>query len=62
VKPPTRKYPRSQWTRDEVEFDRLIALCESPIQMIRIEGRLDMKKFTDKHGKEKCDQMWERIK
>lgn len=50
-------------TAEEIkEFDRLLCMTESPHQMTRISGRLDMKKFIDLHGREKCDSMFEKVK
>lgn len=48
--------------RDLNEFRWLVELCESIRQMDRIKGRLDMRKFVEKHGKEKCDAMFEVLK
>lgn len=56
------KIPKSQWTEDEKEFDRAVRMNESRLQMDRIDGRLKLKKLTEKHGKDKMDAMWERIK
>lgn len=47
------------WTKDELkEFDSLIDKVSSKSQMDWIEGRIDMKKFVEKHGKEKCNAMY----
>lgn len=47
------------WTQEEIkEFDRLIDESESPNQVRRISGRLDLDSFIKLHGKEKCDAMW----
>lgn len=47
------------WTDAElVEFDDLVDAVSSRHQVERISGRLDMKKFIEKHGQEKCDAMW----
>ena len=43
------------------EFDRLTDRCSSHDQMTRISARLDLEKFIKKHGKEKCDVMWQEI-
>lgn len=56
------KIPISKWTKDEIEFDRLVRRSESRNQLERIEGRLDIKKFYDRFTKEQLDAMWERIK
>lgn len=48
-----------KWTPEELkEFDRLIDMTSSRDQVQRISGRMDMRKFVDKHGKEKCDAIW----
>lgn len=44
------------------EFDRLTALCDSPRQMDRIEGRLALRHFIAKHGRDVCDAMYEELK
>lgn len=50
---------KPQWTKAEiVEFDRLIDESESPNQVARIRGRLDLSAFVKLHGKDKCDAMW----
>ena len=54
--------PRKQWTPEEIEFDRIVSLCDSLRQMDRIEGRCELAKFEKLHGKAKLDEMWERIK
>lgn len=47
------------WTPEELkEFDRLTWDVCSIHQMKRIEGRIAMPKFVEKHGKEKCDAMF----
>lgn len=47
------------WTNDELkEFERLVDMVSSPNQLKRIEGRLAMPKFAEKHGTEKCDAMF----
>lgn len=47
------------WKPEELaEFDRLLDMTASRNQMERISGRLDMAKFVEKHGKEKCDAMF----
>ena len=51
------------WTDDEIaEFDRLTLEMSSRDQVIRINGRMDMNRFVDKHGRAKCDAMFEEIK
>ncbi len=56
------KIPRSKWTTEEREMDRLVEKSESRNQVTRIAGRLALDEFIKKHGKEACDKMWERIK
>ena len=47
------------WTPAELDtFNRLVRLTGSLRQMDRINGRIDMKNFVTKHGKEKCDAMF----
>lgn len=43
------------------EFDRLTRNASCSDQVIRINGRLDLRQFREKHGKAKCDAMWARI-
>ncbi|HJV75387.1 MAG TPA: hypothetical protein VJ654_14265 [Noviherbaspirillum sp.] len=45
-------------TEELCEFDRLIDMAESENQLDRIAGRIDLRKFVAKHGKEKCDAMF----
>jgi len=40
------------------EFDRITWNLSSPDQMTRIAARIDIKKFMDEHGREKCDEMY----
>ena len=50
-----------EYTEEELkEFDRLTWM-ESGDQMNRIVGRLEMRKFIEKHGKEKCEVMFQEI-
>lgn len=49
------KVPEAKWTKLEKQFDRLIRKSESRTQMERIEGRLQLRAFAEKHGKEKCE-------
>jgi len=50
------------WTKEEIqEFDRLVEMTSSRHQLTRITGRMDMATFIIKHGKEKCDAMWEHL-
>ena len=47
------------YTKDELkEFDRLTNELSSHNQVARIGARMDIKKFIEKHGKEKCDAMF----
>lgn len=49
----------AEYTKEELaEFNRLTNKLSSLNQMHRIEARLDMPKFVEKHGKEKCDAMF----
>jgi hypothetical protein len=41
-----------------VEFTRLVGLLDSSNQVDQAEGRMDMPKFVDLHGKDKCDLMF----
>ena len=51
--------PSITWTPEELaEFDLLTWMVSSRDQTDRIRGRLDMDKFVEKHGKEKCDAMF----
>jgi hypothetical protein len=57
---PRKKLP---YTKKELaELDRLSWLVSSQRQMERIDGRFRMRDFVAKHGKEKCDLMWDEIK
>ncbi|UKL14839.1 hypothetical protein [Erwinia phage Gungnir39] len=50
------------WSRDELyEFEKLVDSSSSSNQLERINGRLDMRDFIEKHGKEKCDAMWSHL-
>lgn len=50
------------WTQKELqEFDRLVDMVSSRNNLHRIEGRIDMNKFVQLHGKEKCDAMFEEL-
>lgn len=47
------------WTKEEIQqFDNLVELTSSRNQVKRIEARLDMTAFIEKHTKPKCDAMW----
>lgn len=43
------------------QFDVLTLGCSSQNQMTRINSRLKLKAFMEKHGKEKCDAMWVKV-
>lgn len=48
------------YTDDEFkEFKRLVQMGESNNQMTRIEGRLQMPRFIEKVGHQKCEAMFE---
>ena len=48
-----------KYTQGEFDkFERLVLLSKSWNQMDRISSRFDMLKFTEKHGKAKCDAMF----
>lgn len=58
-----RKTPRSEWTPLEKRLDALVRMTESPTQGLRrVTGRIRLAQFIEKHGKEACDKMWERIR
>lgn len=51
------------YTEEELnELRELVELGESSHQMDRIHSRLDMPKFIERVGKEKCDAMFEVLK
>jgi len=51
------------YTTDELDdFRELVELGESDDQMDRIESRLQMPRFVERVGKEKCDEMFEVLK
>lgn len=53
----------NEYTKEELdEFDRLTNDASDRDQMTRIRGRLDLRKFVDTHGKEKCDAMFAALK
>ena len=43
------------------EFSYLVEMTSSQDQMDRIEARLEMPRFIEKHGKDKCDIMFEEM-
>lgn len=49
-----------EYTEEELdEFRTLVEQSESPHQMDRIHSRMDMPKFVERVGKEKCEVMFE---
>lgn len=51
------------YTKEELdEFRALVEAGESRNQMDRIRSRLDMPKFIDRVGREKCEAMFEVLK
>jgi len=51
------------YTQEELkEFRRLVQMGESSRQMDRIESRLEMPRFIEKVGRQKCDAMFEVLK
>ena len=48
--------------KEYAEFKRLVLMEESLRQMDRIISRLEMPKFIDRVGREKCDLMFEELK
>lgn len=53
----------TQYTKDELnEFRELVEGGESRDQLRRIRARLDMPKFIERVGREKCDAMFEVLK
>lgn len=52
-----------KFTADELkEFRDLVEAAESRNQLERIRSRMDMPKFIDRVGQEKCDAMFEVLK
>jgi hypothetical protein len=49
-------------TAELKQFDRLTNKLSSQDQMARINARVDIKKFIEEHGKEKCDAMFDVLK
>jgi len=50
------------WTKEEIaEFNSLVDKSGSRDQIKRIEARLGMRNFVEKHGDEKCDAMWKHL-
>jgi hypothetical protein len=51
------------YTDEELkEFRRLVQMGESSRQMDRIESRLEIPRFIEKVGRQKCDEMFEVLK
>lgn len=51
------------YTEEELdEFRDLVEAGESSIQIERIRSRLDMPKFIERVGRDKCDAMFEVLK
>jgi hypothetical protein len=47
------------YTDEELDqFREIVEKLESPNQVVRIDGRMDLRPFLEKHGKEKCDEMF----
>lgn len=54
---------RVTFTNDELdEFRDLVEAGESRYQLDRIRSRVDMPKFIEKVGREKCDAMFDVLK
>jgi hypothetical protein len=52
-----------EYTKEELdEFRDLVEKSESFDQLSRIQSRLDMPKFIERVGREKCDAMFEVLK
>lgn len=56
------KVPKSKWTAEEKELDRLAWLHSSRNPRIRLEARFALQAMEKRLGKEEMDRMWERIK
>ncbi len=54
--------PSTYTEADLREFRKLVLMTESRNQMNRSNARIEMPKFIEKHGKEKCDAMFEVLK
>ncbi len=51
------------YTKDEFnEFRKLVEEGESRLQIDRVMSRMEMPKFIERVGKEKCDAMFEVLK
>ena len=54
---------QEKFTEDEMnEFRDLVEAAESPSQLDRIRSRLDMPKFIERVGRDKCEAMFEVLK
>lgn len=54
---------QAKFTEDELnEFRDLVEAAESRSQLERIRSRLDMPKFIERVGRDKCDAMFEVLK
>lgn len=52
----------TDYTEEELaEFDRITLGTSSRHQLDRVGYRIDLKEFIKKHGKDKCDAMFEEI-
>lgn len=51
--------PAMAWAPEDLSaFEKLVDNTSSRDQLTRISARLDMQKFIEQHGKEKCDVMF----
>lgn len=55
-----RKRKKGYEEKDFEEFEQLYYMSSGD-QLERIRSRLEMPKFIEKHGKEVCDIMYERV-
>lgn len=52
----------TSYTKEELrEFDRITDRLSGRSQLDRIDARFDLKRFIEKHGKEKCDEMFQEL-
>jgi len=62
MKTDNTKSTESPYSKEELdEFRGLVEAGESRIQMERIRSRLDMPKFIERVGKDKCDIMFKEL-
>lgn len=54
MKRQTKPYTQTEYRR----FKRLVEMAESRVQMDRINSRLEMPRFIEEVGREKCDLMF----